>query len=216
MENKDFTIVIADDHPMLLSGLNEELSRNGYNVVGQANNGNKALSLILELKPDIALLDIDMPLMTGLEVIKAAKENNSINTKFIILSFHKEPEYIVQAKALQIDGYLLKEDSFKEIDDCMEAVLNGREYFSESFDRGSLNIASEEMKKLKTLTPSEVTILKLIASQKNTSEIAETLFVSRRTVEKHRSNIIDKLLIEKGTNALTNWALVNRVTIGKL
>jgi len=215
MNDKNFTIVIADDHPMLLSGLNEELTRNGYNVIGQANNGNKALSLILQLKPNIALLDIDMPLMTGLEVIKAAKENNS-ETKFIILSFHREPEYVVQAKALQIDGYLLKEDSFKEIGDCMDSVLNGREYFSESFDTSSLNTASEEMKKLKTLTPSEITILKLIASQKNTSEIADELFVSTRTVEKHRSNIIDKLLIEKGTNALTNWALINRVVISKL
>ena len=83
MIDKDFSIVIADDHPMLLSGLHEELTRNGYNVVGQANNGNKALSLILQLEPDIALLDIDMPMMTGLEVIKAAKEKNT-ETKFII------------------------------------------------------------------------------------------------------------------------------------
>jgi|TARA_R100000479_G_scaffold176508_1_gene131581 DNA-binding NarL/FixJ family response regulator len=214
MINKDFSIVIADDHPMLLSGLNEELTRNGYNVVGQANNGNKALSLILQLEPDIALLDIDMPMMTGLEVIKAAKEKNT-ETKFIILSFHREPEYVVQAKALQIDGYLLKEDSFQEIDDCMESVLNNKEYFSKSFDIDSLNNASEEMTKLKTLTPSEITILKLIASQKNTVEIADELCVSTRTIEKHRSNIIDKLLIEKGTNALTNWALVNRVVISK-
>ncbi|WP_339695702.1 response regulator transcription factor [uncultured Marixanthomonas sp.] len=215
MNNKNFTIVIADDHPMLLSGLNEELIRNGYNVIGQANNGNKALSLILQLKPNLALLDIDMPLMTGLEVIKAAKENDC-ETKFIILSFHREPEYVVQAKALQIDGYLLKEDSFKEIGECMESVLNGREYFSESFDSDSLNTASEEMKKLKTLTPSEITILKLIALQKNTMEIADELCVSTRTVEKHRSNIINKLLIEKGTNALTNWALINRVVISEI
>ncbi|UAB81761.1 response regulator transcription factor [Marixanthomonas sp. SCSIO 43207] len=215
MIDKDFTIVIADDHPMLLSGLNEELTRNGYNVIGQANNGAKALDLILKLQPDIALLDIDMPLMTGLEVIKTAKEKNS-ETKFVILSFHREPEYVVQAKALQIDGYLLKEDSFVEIDSCMETVLSGREYFSNSFDTASLDSASEEMTKLKTLTPSEVTILKLIASQKNTVEIAEELFVSTRTVEKHRSNIIDKLLLEKGTNTLTNWALLNRVLISKI
>lgn len=215
MIDKDFTIVIADDHPMLLSGLNEELTRNGYNVIGQANNGAKALDLILKLQPDIALLDIDMPLMTGLEVIKSAKEKNS-ETKFVILSFHREPEYVVQAKALQIDGYLLKEDSFVEIDSCMETVLSGREYFSNSFDTASLDSASEEMTKLKTLTPSEVTILKLIASQKNTVEIAEELFVSTRTVEKHRSNIIDKLLLEKGTNTLTNWALLNRVLISKI
>jgi len=215
MNDKNFTIVIADDHPMLLSGLHEELSRNGYNVIGQANNGAKALKLILSLTPNIALLDIDMPMMTGLEVIKAAKEKNS-ETKFIILSFHREPEYVVQAKALKIDGYLLKEDSFKEIGDCMASVVNGRKYFSDSFDVKLLNNASEEMKKLRNLTPSEITILKLIASQKNTLEIADDLCVSTRTVEKHRSNIIDKLFIEKGTNALTNWALVNRVVISEI
>ena len=213
--DKNFTIVIADDHPMLLSGLYEELIRNEYNVIGQANNGEKALNLILTLKPDIALLDIDMPLMTGFEVIKSAKEKNS-KTKFVILSFHREPEYVVQAKALQIDGYLLKEDSFKEIDSCMESILNGKEYFSKSFNKASLDTASEEIKKIKALTPSEITILKYIASQKTTLEIADELCVSTRTIEKHRSNIIDKLLIEKGTNALTNWALVNRDVINKL
>ncbi|HBY69591.1 MAG TPA: DNA-binding response regulator, partial [Flavobacteriaceae bacterium] len=82
--------------------------------------------------------------------LKAAKEKNT-ETKFIILSFHREPEYVVQAKALQIDGYLLKDFSFQEIDDCMESVLNNKEYFSKSFDIDSLNNASEEMTKLKTL-----------------------------------------------------------------
>jgi len=207
--NKNFTIVIADDHPMLLKGMYEELMANNYNVIGQAVNGMQALELILTHHPAIAFLDIDMPLLTGFEVIKMAKEKG-VTTRFIVLSFHKEAEYVAQAKSLQIQGYLLKEDSFFDMERCMEAVLRGEEYFSSSFDTFSLKNASEELKKLKLLTPSETTILKLVAQQTSNNEIASSLCVSVRTIEKHRSNVIDKLNLERGTNALTNWALINK------
>ncbi|MEL6811536.1 MAG: response regulator transcription factor [Bacteroidota bacterium] len=214
-EKKEISIVIADDHPMLLKGLHEELIASGYNVVGEAANGMKALELVLVHKPMVALLDIDMPLLTGFELIKTAKEKGS-DTKFIVLSFHREAEYVAQAKAFQISGYLLKEDSFFEIERCIESVLRGEEYFSRSFDNFSLKNASEELQKLKHLTPSETTILKLIAQQTSTGQIAETLCVSKRTVEKHRSNIIGKLDLDGGTNALTNWALVHKNIILEL
>jgi len=210
--NKEFTIIIADDHPMLLKGMFEELTNNNYNVIGQATNGMQALELLLTHNPTIAFLDIDMPLLNGFEVIKTAKEKG-ITTKFIVLSFHRGTEYITQAKALQINGYLLKEDSFFDIERSMEAVLNDREYFSRSFNESALMEASEEIKKLQFLTPSERTILKLIAQQTNNIDIAETLSISVRTVEKHRSNIIKKLDLDKETNTLTSWALVNKNTI---
>ena len=197
---------------MLLKGLQDELESHGYKVVGQALNGMQALELILTLTPSVALLDIDMPLLTGFEVIKTAKEKRSL-TKFIVLSFHKEAEYVSQAKALQINGYLLKEDSFEEVERCIEAAVNDEEYFSRSFDAFSLRNANEELRKLSLLTPSETTILKLIAQQYTSNEIADTLCVSSRTVEKHRSNIIVKLGLEGGTNAVTNWALVHKNTI---
>lgn len=209
LSKKDITIVVADDHPMLLKGLYEELTINQYNVVGQANNGLQALELILKEKPKLAFLDIDMPFLTGLEVIKTAKEKQ-IDTKFIILSFHKEADYVAQAKQLQIKGYLLKEDSFFEIERCIETVMDGGTYFSASFDDTALKGASNELQKLQLLTPSEKTILKLIAQQTNTNTIADTLCVSARTIEKHRSNIIAKLDIDNSPNALTNWALVNK------
>jgi YesN/AraC family two-component response regulator len=91
IEKENFTIVIADDHPMLLKGLHEELVKNNYNVVGQGATGMQALELILKHEPTVALLDIDMPILTGFEVIKTAKEKGS-KTKFIVLSFHKEAE----------------------------------------------------------------------------------------------------------------------------
>ncbi|MCT8339641.1 response regulator transcription factor [Flavobacteriaceae bacterium TK19130] len=215
IDKSSLTLVIADDHPMLLSGLYDEMTRNGYNVIAKANNGELALQAILTEKPTIALLDIDMPKLSGFEVIKEAKEKGT-KTKFIILSFHKETEYVIQAKKLQIDGYLLKEDAFEEIERCFEVVLNDGQYFSKSFAKAALEDASYELQKLKLLTPSEVTILKLVAQQKSTNDIADTLCVSSRTVEKHRSNIIDKLVLEKGTNMLTNWALVNKKLILEL
>ena len=216
IDKKNISTVIADDHPMILKGLNDELTANNYNVVGQAANGMQALELILIHNPIIALLDIDMPLLTGFEVIKMAKQKK-VDTKFIILSFHKENEYISQAKALQINGYLLKEDSFSEIEECIRFVLNNEVYFSRSFIPSSLAIVSEDLKKIKHLTSSEKTILKLVSEQLTSSEIAEKLFISIRTVEKHRSNIIMKLEIENTTsNALTNWAYLNRNVIKEL
>jgi len=207
--DKKITIVTADDHPMLLKGLNDELTNNGYDIVGQATNGIQALELILKLQPTIALLDIDMPILTGFEVIKMAREKGS-KTKFIILSFHKEAYYIVQAKAFQIDGYLLKEDTFFEIEHCINEVLNGNVYFSKSIEDQPLQNASDELKRLNLLTLSEIKILKLIAQEISNQEIADSLSVSIRTVEKHRSNIIEKLGLKKGNNVLTNWALLNR------
>lgn len=206
---KDFTIVIADDHPILLKGIHDELTNHGYKVVGHGTNGTEALQLIETHEPDIALLDIDMPGLTGFEVVRAVF-SLGLSTKFIVLSFHKEAEYIAQAKALQIDGYLLKEDSFSEIEKCMQAVLNDQEYFSSSFDHRMLNSANNDLKKLQLLTPSEMTILKLIAKPTKNNEIADLLCVSVRTVEKHRSNIIEKLNLNSGTNMLTSWALLNK------
>ncbi|WP_026451092.1 response regulator [Aequorivita capsosiphonis] len=211
----DISLVIADDHPMILKGLKEELVENNYNVVGEANNGMQALELILTLQPTIALLDIDMPVLTGFEVIKMAKEKG-ISTKFIVLSFHKETEYISQAKALQINGYLLKEDSFSEIENCIKNVLNDEICFSPSFEASSLKSVSEEIKRIKLLTPSEKTILKLVAQQMSSNQIAETLFISPRTVEKHRSNILGKLEINNSVNSLINWAFTYRKTIKEL
>ncbi|CAL2094808.1 Regulator [Tenacibaculum sp. 190524A02b] len=209
---KDVSIVIADDHPILLKGLHDQLTSNGYNVIGQAANGMQALELILTLSPTIALLDIDMPLLNGFEVIKTAIDKK-ISTKFIILSFHKETEYIAQAKTLNINGYLLKEDSFMEIENCILSVWEGNSYFSKSFNNSSLLYADNELRKLQYLTPSETTILKLIAQQTSTTDIANSLSVSKRTIEKHRSNIISKLELDRETNTLTKWTLNNKSII---
>ncbi|AUC23036.1 DNA-binding response regulator [Polaribacter sejongensis] len=208
------SIVVADDHPMLLKGLFEELTNNGYNVVGKAENGLKALELILKLKPTLAILDVDMPFLSGFEVVEMAK-GKKVETEFIIQTFHKEVSYIAQAKRIQIKGYLLKEDSFLAIEKCIKAVINKGECFSESIQNTFEN-ESNGLQNLQFLSPSEIVILKHISNQTSTNTIAEMLCVSVRTIEKHRSNIISKLDLEHKANSLTNWAFRNKISIVNL
>lgn len=205
----NYTIVIADDHPMILKGLYEELTTNGYTVVGQGTNGLEALELILKLQPTLAILDIEMPFLTGFEVVKTANSKKVV-TKFIIQSFHKDSEYVMQAKSLQVKGYLLKEDAFDEIERCIKAVLNNKIYYSTSFEDNFLQNTNQELQLLKLLTPSETSILKQISQQITTNVIAESLNVSVRTIEKHRSNIIKKLNLKSEANSLTAWAIIHR------
>lgn len=198
-------IIIADDHPLLLKGLTEELISNNYNVIETAEDGKKALALILKHKPDIAILDIQMPLLSGFDVIKKC-ENKNINTKFIVLTSHKENRYVLKAKTLNISGYLLKDEPFDEIEKCLLAINNGETYFSSVFNAVYENQISPELEKLQSLSPSEIKILQLISQDKNTKDIAESLFISVRTVQKHRTNIIAKL----NTNNLLDWTKVHK------
>ncbi|WP_046757083.1 response regulator [Kordia jejudonensis] len=197
-------IIIADDHPMLLKGLHEELLAHDYNVVAAAKNGAEALESIVKNEADIAILDIEMPILNGFEVIKKSKEL-SLKTKFILLTSHKEARFIYKAKNLNISGYLLKDEAFEEIKKCIEAVENGETYFSATFNNIFDTKISPELKKLQFLSPSERTIIRLIAQGKSSSEISETLLISVRTVQKHRANILSKLDIPSSSDALTVW-----------
>lgn len=212
MNKNDISIVVADDHPMLLKGFSDELESNDYQVIGKAKNGSHALGLIVDKNPTIAFLDIDMPNLSGFEVINIAKLKG-VKSKFVIFSFHRETDYIFQAKSLQIDGYLLKEDSFVEVERCIQSVLDNKQYYSPSFDVKKIQLANDEMANLNLLTASEKMILRLVAERTSTQDIAATLGVSTRTIEKHRSNIISKLSLNRGTNSLTNWALVHKSVI---
>ena len=121
--SKNIKIFIADDHPLLLKGLNEELLINGYNVVGTTVTGTEALKLIIKLKPDIAILDIQMPGISGFEVIKKSKIKK-VQTKFVLLTSYKEKRFVIRAKTLNISGYLLKDEPFEEIEKCNSIFKN--------------------------------------------------------------------------------------------
>lgn len=198
------TIFVADDHPMLLKGLVDELKDYNYNVVATAENGANALEKILALNPSIALLDVEMPMLTGFEVVKKCKEKN-IDTKFIILTSHKERGFIHKAKALDISGYMIKDEPFIELHKCIQSVSKDIPYFSSVFNHVVDNEIEPQLQKIKLLSPSERTIVRLVAQDKTSKQIGEQLSVSSRTVEKHRSNIIAKLDLSPEMDALVIW-----------
>lgn len=201
---KHKSIIIADDHPLLLKGLSDFLIEKGYNVVGKAKDGKKACELIETLNPDIAILDIQMPKLSGLDIAKRCLTSN-IKTKVVLITFHKEKALYSEAKELNVFGYILKEFALEEIENCIKSVFNNTPYFSPKILE-MLSSSKRNPEGLDALTPSEKKILKLIANDKTNREIASLLFISHRTVEKHRSNIINKLRLEQKTNSLLIWA----------
>ena len=198
------SIITADDHPLLLKGLNDFLLEKKYNLIGSGNNGREAYNLITKMKPDIAILDIQMPFMSGIEIANNCK-TNGLTTKIVLITLHKERELYRKAQDLNIFGYILKEFAIEEIENCINTVAKGEQYFSPKIVSLLADDFSDESN-LSILTPSEKKILKLIAKDKTNKDIASLLFISYRTVEKHRSNIITKLKLEPKTNSLLIWA----------
>jgi DNA-binding NarL/FixJ family response regulator len=204
MTNSTPSIIIADDHPLLLKGLSDFLLEKGFNLLGSGKDGREAYNLIIQTKPDIAILDIQMPYMSGLEIAQKCK-GLDIDTKIVLITLHKEKELYQKAQELNIFGYILKEFALEEIENCIKTVTGGVPFFSDKI-KELIGVVLMEDSDLNTLTPSEKKILKLIAQDKTNKEIASQLFISYRTVEKHRSNIITKLNIEPKTNSLLIWA----------
>lgn len=202
---KEIKVVIADDHPMVLQGLEATLSKYGITILAATKDGTSTLQAIIDLQPDLAIIDIEMPYLNGF-AIAAECSKLSLQTKFVILSYHKEPEFIIKAKELNISGYLLKEDTSREILKCIEQVMKGQTYFSQSIISQHLSKGNHTLVKLSTLSPSEKKILKLIAKGLSSQEIAGQLHVSERTIEKHRSNIIAKLGLSGQAYGLSLWA----------
>ncbi|MDB9720565.1 response regulator transcription factor [Winogradskyella sp.] len=200
------SIIIADDHPLVLKGLNDYLIEQRFNVLASAKNGKEALSLIKAHVPDIAILDIKMPFLTGLEIAEKCKKDK-LATKIILITFEKDETTYNIAKSIGVFGYVLKEFALEEIENCIASVIKDRPYFSP----GLLNFL--ELKKqpqyLNTLTTHEKNILRYISNNKTGVEIGALLSISTRTVEKHKSNIIKKLKLERKQNSLLIWAKEN-------
>ena len=208
MNNKT-TILVADDHPLLLEGLRTALLDLDFNVLEGATNGAQALEIIISKKPAIAILDISMPLLTGFEVIKKC-QTAAVDTKFIILTSYKEKGFVLKAKKMKISGYLLKDESFSEVKKCIQSALKNEFYTSAIFNEVFTQEFSHQIERIKYLSPSERTIILLISKGNPTKAIAEILLVSARTVDKHRSNIIAKLDLSSNSDALAVWVKENK------
>jgi DNA-binding NarL/FixJ family response regulator len=199
------TIVIADDHPILLTGTKTFLESKKFKVIDTAMDGNDAYNAIMANLPDIAILDFDMPKLNGLEIAAACHKKN-IGTKIIILTLFKE-EAILNEVGKNIQGYLLKEDALQEIELCIKEVLAGKTFVSKHIEAGIHFLTDDN--ELNKLTVAESKILRYLAKNFSSSQIADELFISKRTVEKHRSNIIKKLEIPPTQNGLLLWVQKN-------
>lgn len=195
------SLVIADDHPILLMGTRTFLESKSFDILATAGDGNDAYNKIVEHQPDVAILDFDMPKLNGIEVAKQC-QINGFKTKIIIFTLFKE-EAIAQEVGKTIQGYLLKEDALQEIETCITKVLNGETCLSKNVNE-NINF-SDSADQLNNLSVAESKILRYLAKNFSSSQIAEELFISKRTVEKHRSNIIKKLEIPSTQNGLLLW-----------
>lgn len=206
------TIVIADDHPLIRQGLRLALEETGDTVVGEAADGIVTLAVVASMQPDLLILDIDMPRMNGLAVMRQLAGAVS-RPKILCLSLHKAEDIIAESLALGASAFLLKQSAIPEIHVAVNEVMAGREYLSPAVTRGLLrgrHAAPENSPAItEELTPMERRVFRAVSESKTSKEIAADLAIHFRTVENYRTSICRKLGLS-GSNALLRYALQNQ------
>jgi len=209
--NTEITVLIADDHPIFRKGLREILeAESGLQLIGEAEDGARALSMLRALGPQVAVLDVDMPQLDGISVARAVQQEN-LSTAIVLLTMHRHEQYFNAALDLGVRGYVLKDSAASDIVAAIRAVSTGQRFVTPLLTDYLLNryqaqAAAQQQTGLPALTEAERRILKLIAQYKSSQEIADELFISVRTVDAHRANIAGKLDL-KGARALLRFAL---------
>jgi DNA-binding NarL/FixJ family response regulator len=202
---------MADDHPMFRGGLRQVIeSQPDLQVVHETGDGADALLAVRQLKPQVAILDLDMPKLSGLELM-AAIQRERLPARVIILTMYREEDMFNEAMDLGVLGYVLKDSAADDILHCIRAVADGRHYLSPAVSGFLVNrhTRAESLRRAKPgladLTPAELRILRLIARNKTSKEIADELELSTRTVDNHRFNICTKLELH-GVHSLVKFA----------
>ena len=186
------TVLIAEDHPLVREGIRSYLERSTYHeVVAECASGLTALAKVSELNPDIILVDLRLPEMDGIEVIRRVRQEHPL-TKVLVVSMHAGTAYVVRAIRNGAHGYLLKNSDIQDLARAVDLILDGGSYFSPSIasiidETGELDDPYEQ------LTTREREVLQLVAEGKTATDIKDVLYISARTVEKHRSNLMKKL-----------------------
>lgn len=213
--NSPLNILIADDHPIFRRGLCEVIeSQPDLNLVGQATDGEEALALVERSNPHIVIFDVHMPRLTGLQAARKLAERSS-SPKIILLTMHEDESLLMEALDLGIHAYVLKENAVEDLITAIRTVEAGRTFISATLSdmllrrRSRAEVLRKERPGIDSLTPTERRILKLIAEDKTSKEIADLLGSAVRTVETHRQNMSAKLGLS-GSHSLLKFAFENK------
>ncbi len=208
--------LVADDHPIFRRGLCDILAgRYAHAEFIECETGQEALHILRKEKPEIAVLDIDMPLLNGLEVCQTAYREN-LPSKIIILTMHKDAEMFNKAFLSGALGYVVKDNSVRNLLDCVAQVLLNKKYIDPVLQDFAAQYTETDKRKaelralLQSLTQSELKTLRLVASNHSCREIAELLFVSVKTAENYRSRVCKKLQLDPRNNSLLHWVMEHR------
>lgn len=192
-------VIIAEDHNMVRAGLRALLEKNnGFEVIGEASNGQDAVTLTQKLKPDVLVMDIRMPVMNGIQSAEKIKSLN-LQTKVVLLSMYSDEGLVNQALRSEVKGYILKSAASDELVFAIRAAYQGDTYLSSQISSLLVDLALNPrfggnlVEPYENLSPREKEILQLIAEEYTSSEIAKQLSISEKTVEKHRSHLMEKL-----------------------
>ena len=216
--NQEIRLLIADDHPLLRAGLRQVIETDPLlRVVAEASDGAAALAQLKSVQPDVAVLDIEMPQLTGFALLREIQAQG-LSTAVVFLTMYRDEEMFNAALDLGALAYVLKDSATTDIIGAIRAAAAGQPYISPSISAFLLNRATGKKKLaqqnpgLNDLTPAERRVLRLIAEDKTSREIAEALSISYRTVENHRANICQKLNL-KGSHSLLKFAYEHKAKL---
>ena len=192
-------VLIAEDHVLVRAGIRALLEKNSnVHVLGEASNGQEALDMTRELKPDVLVMDIMMPRLNGIQAAERIQEQK-MPVKVLLLSMYSDPGFVYQALQKGVKGYILKSSVSDELITAVHAVASGKTYLSEPISEIVVESVIKTDPSIHTgnplngLSPREKEILQLIAEEHTSAEIAQMLFISEKTVEKHRASLMEKL-----------------------
>lgn len=210
---KKISLLMVDDHQMVIDGMKALLRKEKqFEFIASANSGEEALELLKVHTPDILISDISMPGMSGNELIKMVKEHYP-EIKVLVVSMHNDPDTIGEVMMLEAEGYILKNTGRKELTAALEKLADGATFYSEEVLLSLMRKQKKEIRKdaeVAQLSGREIEIIGLIAQEYSNEEIAEKLFISKRTVETHRKNINQKTSI-KTVVGLIKFAIRNEL-----
>jgi two-component system response regulator NreC len=201
-------VVLADDHPIFRQGLRSLLEKEGFSIVGEGINGFEAIQLAEKYRPDVAVVDFSMPRLNGLDAAKEIQKV-SVRTKVILLTVHREEQYVLEAMAAGVKGYVLKSEAATGLVDAIKEVYRGNGYLSPQIAQFAVDSAllrCVDGVPVEMLSPRETQVLKLIAEGNTTREIAEHLSLTVKTAESYRTALMAKLDIHE-TASLVRYAV---------